>query len=233
MIGAVILAAGKSERMGEAKLFLPFNNQTVIEEVIDQVKASQVCYIHLVYGDWEEKWQKIAGKKGIPIIHNPDYQQGQSTSVRVGVQSLPDDLEGIIFILGDQPLMKSEVIDRLINVFYLCRPSIIVPTYQGKRGNPVLFHRKWREKLLTLAGDRGAREILQQYPQEVLKVDFAEGIYNMDIDTKEDYQRLLSHSSPDFKRRIMNELQRVYGTDSEKGRREGNFRHFRKRGQLR
>jgi molybdenum cofactor cytidylyltransferase len=195
MISAVILAAGKSERMGKAKLFLPFNKQTVIEEVIDQVKASQVYHIRLVYGDWEDKWRRIAEKKGIPIIHNPDYQQGQSTSVRVGVRSLPDEAEGIIFILGDQPLIKSEVIDRLINIFYLCRPSIVAPIYQGKRGNPVLFHRKWREELLALSGDRGAREILQQHSHEVLKVYFAEGIYNMDIDTEEDYQRLLFYAT--------------------------------------
>jgi molybdenum cofactor cytidylyltransferase len=191
MIGAVILAAGMSQRMGEPKLFLPFKGHTIIEEVIDHVKASKVGCVRLIYGSHDERWKKLAREKDIACRKNSEYQKGQSTSVKKGVQIMPHGLEGFIFILGDQPLVDSKIIDKMIDTFYERKASIVVPLYAGVRGNPVLFHGKWRDTLLSLTGDRGARNIIRQNRDEVSYVRFDHSIYNMDVDTKEDYQNIL------------------------------------------
>lgn len=192
MIGAVILAAGMSRRMGKGKLFLPFKNHTIIEEVIDHVKESKVDFTQIVYGHEGEKIKDIAKEKAIVSIYNPDYQEGQSTSVKIGMKNICSTMEGVLFILGDQPFINNTIIDKMIDVFYDHKASIVVPLYEGKRGNPVLFHCKWKENIYGLEGDEGARKILFQNPEEITYVEFDDFIYNLDIDTKSDYDYALS-----------------------------------------
>ncbi|WP_168198344.1 molybdenum cofactor cytidylyltransferase [Crassaminicella thermophila] len=198
MVGAVILAAGMSRRMEEGKLLLPFNGHTIIEEVIDNVKKSKVDFIEIVYGHEGEKIKRIANKKEIVSIYNPDYKKGQSTSVKLGMKNMPNRIEGVLFILGDQPFINSFVINRIIDAFYSYKASIVVPLYEGKRGNPVLFHRKWRESIYSLKGDEGARKILLQNPDKIRYVEFDDSSYNLDIDTKEDYTYALSIANKYF-----------------------------------
>lgn len=195
MIAAVILAAGTSRRMGKTKLFLPYKNHTIIEEVIDNVKASKADFICLVYGNEGERWQKLAGKKEISCIWNSEYLKGQSTSVIKGVEAVPDEAEGIVFVLGDQPFVSYKVIDKIIDTFYEREASIVVPIYAGIRGNPVLFDIKWRKELLHIAGDKGGREIIVENSDEVVHVHFEDLLFNMDIDTEEEYQKALMFRS--------------------------------------
>ncbi|WZL73845.1 molybdenum cofactor cytidylyltransferase [Clostridiaceae bacterium 35-E11] len=191
MIGAVILAAGMSQRMGRQKLFLPFKRHTIIEEVIDHIKASKVDCILLIYGNQDDRWEKIAIEKEIACKRNSEYQKGQSTSVKKGIEMMPDGMDGIMFILGDQPLIDSKVINKIIDTFYERKASIVVPLYKGVRGNPVLFHAKWRETLFNVKGDKGARDIILQNKDEVSYIRFNDSMYNIDVDTKEDYQNIL------------------------------------------
>ena len=193
MVSAVILAAGMSQRMKEAKLFLPFKKHTIIEEVIDHAKSSKVDEIYIVHGDDADRWRRIANNKGILPIYNPNYKKGQSTSVKVGVERISRNVEGVLFLLGDQPFIRSNIINGIIDTFHRRdRASIIVPRYEGRRGNPVLFHLKWKNDLMSLTGDEGARSILIKNHDEVGYIDFHNKFYNLDIDTKEDYKYALN-----------------------------------------
>ncbi|MBF8982914.1 molybdenum cofactor cytidylyltransferase [Lutibacter sp. B2] len=189
MISAVILAAGMSQRMKEAKLFLPFKKHTIIEEVIDNAKSSKVDEIYIVHGDDVDRWRRIANTKGVVPIYNSNYKKGQSTSVKAGMERISRSTDGVLFLLGDQPFIKSNIINEIIDKFHRTdRASIIVPRYERKRGNPVLFHLKWKNDLLSLIGDQGARSIFIKNNDEVSYIDFDNKFYNLDIDTKEDYR---------------------------------------------
>ena len=105
------------------------------------------------------------------------------------MERISRDIDGVLFLLGDQPFIKSNVINEIIDKFHrMDRASIIVPRYEGKRGNPVLFHLKWRNDLMSLTGDQGARSIFIKNHDEVGYIDFDNKVYNVDIDTKEDYR---------------------------------------------
>ncbi|MCT4592879.1 MAG: molybdenum cofactor cytidylyltransferase [Anaeromicrobium sp.] len=188
MISTVILASGKSTRMGKNKLLLPFKDHTIIEEIIDNSLKSNSDEIILVYKD--EIIGKIGKNKGIKTIHNRDYEKGQSTSVKKGLEQVSPNSKGILFILGDMPLINEKIINKIINVFKNTKKAIIVPLYDGKRGNPVLFHKKWKASIMNISGDYGPRQIIMDNLDEIEYVHIDDCKFNLDVDSKVDYERV-------------------------------------------
>lgn len=188
MISIIILAAGMSTRMGRNKLTLSLKNKTIIEEVIHNCKESKANEIILVYKD------KAVYEKGMfknmKCVFNKDYEKGQSTSVKAGLEYIDHESEGVLFVLGDMPFISSVVINRLIDEFKKNEKSIIVPTYEGKRGNPVLFHRKWIKDICNVKGDKGGRQIIELNSEKVKYVEFNDKYLNLDIDTINDYKKI-------------------------------------------
>ena len=161
MISAIILAAGLSSRMGKNKLLLPLGKQSVIEHVVEKVSKSQVDEIIVVLGNDAKDIEAVLDRFDIKTVVNSNYIKGQSTSVKVGIREVDDHTEGALFIMGDQPMIKTGIINDIIHKFSECECSIVVPTYNNQRGNPVLFGNLWFEELNHVQGDKGGRDILK------------------------------------------------------------------------
>jgi molybdenum cofactor cytidylyltransferase len=121
-------------------------------------------------------------------VINPDYEQGMSTSVIAGLNLVQSKVQGVMLALGDQPLVDSQTINRLIEEFCNHDKGIAVPTYQGRRGHPIIFAIKYKGQLLHLGGDRRGRQIIKDHPDDVLEVAVDSESIVADFDTTDDYQ---------------------------------------------
>jgi molybdenum cofactor cytidylyltransferase len=192
MISAILLAAGESNRMGQPKQLMPFDQSTIVEGAIDNLLNSAVSEIIVVLGyRYEEILKTIAGKP-VKIAINPDYRQGISASIIAGLKQVDKRARAVLIALGDQPFVDSQTISSLVEAFITDNRGIIIPVYQGRRGNPVIFAIKYKGELLNLKGDIGGREIIKRHPDDVLEVAVnCEGVL-IDIDTMENYTSMMT-----------------------------------------
>jgi molybdenum cofactor cytidylyltransferase len=190
-IAGIILAAGEGTRMGETKQLLPFRGQTILECVIDNALASPLHRVVVVLGHRADELQQIVSGKGVDVAINERYRQGQSTSLQAGLRALSEESEAALFILGDQPLVSPAIIGTVVEAYHASRSPIVVPVFDGRRGNPVLFSRETFERIGTLSEDCGARPLLQEYRDRLLMVPVNDPAIHFDIDTTADYQELL------------------------------------------
>jgi len=188
MISAILLAAGESKRMGEPKLLMPFGQNTIVEQAIDNLLGSAVDEVIVVVGYRAEEVIKTIGAKPVKVVINPDYEQGVSTSIIAGLKLVDSRARVVMLALGDQPLINSQTINRLIEEFYNRDKGIAIPTYRGRRGHPIIFAIKYKEKLLELKGDIGGRQIVRDHPDDILEVAVNSKSIISDIDTIGDYQ---------------------------------------------
>ncbi len=204
-IAAIILAAGSSSRMGGGrhKLLLPLGEKPVLAHVINATLASQARPIIVVLGHQAAQVRtEIAHFTPIISVENPDYQQGMSTSLRTGLQTLIQSqntqeqafhsLDGTIILLGDQPLMTASIIDALIACKQATGNPIVAPLYNGKRGNPVLFDASLFPALMAIHGDEGARSVIEQHRTEVATIELSDAMASYDVDTWDAYQTVLA-----------------------------------------
>jgi len=188
MISAILLAAGQSKRMGELKQLMPFGQSTIVEQAVDNLLGSAVNEVIVVVGYKAEDVIKTIAAKPIKLAINPDYEQGMSTSIIAGLNLVHGRVQGVMLALGDQPLVNSQTINSLIEEFYNHEKGIAVPTYQGKRGHPIIFAIKYKEQLLKLKGDMGGRQIIKDHPDDILEVAVNSESIVADFDTTDDYQ---------------------------------------------
>jgi molybdenum cofactor cytidylyltransferase len=187
MISAILLAAGQSKRMGQLKQGLPFGDSTVLERSIDNLAHSRVDEVIVVLGYRAEGLRERVASRRVKIAINPAYEQGMSTSIAAGLQLIDDRAQAVMFALADQPFIGSEIIDRLIDEFHRHTEGIVVPSYRGRRGHPVIFAIEYKEELLHLTGDVGGRGVIKEHPDDVLEVAVDTEAINVDIDTVSDY----------------------------------------------
>lgn len=202
---AIILAAGSSSRMGGGrhKLLLPLAGRPVLAHVIEAALASQARPIIVVLGHHaDEVRAQIAPyttQPGIILLENTGYTKGMSTSMRLGLEFLTSiDIspgssspDSALIMLGDQPLITSQIINKLIQARHTTGKRIIAPLYDDKRGSPVLFDASLFPELLEVTGDEGGRSVLERHRQEVSTVEVGNAMANYDIDTWEAYQSVL------------------------------------------
>lgn len=189
MISAILLAAGESKRMGELKQLMPFGqNTTIVEQAIDNLLSAAVNEVIVVVGYRAEEVIKSIVGKPVKIAINPNYRQGMSTSIIAGLNLVDGRAQAAMLTLGDQPLINSQTINRLLEEFHNHDRGIAIPTYQGRRGHPIIFAIKYKEKLLELKGDIGGRQIVKDHPDDILEVAVNAGGIITDIDTISDYQ---------------------------------------------
>jgi len=187
LISGIILASGHALRMGkQQKLLLNIGNKPMVERVIETVKASRINEIILVYQD--PRIKSIGKSNGLTTVYNPNSKDGQSTSIRAGIRAARSDSKGFMFFVGDQPFLQVDIINRLLEVFEEENYSIVQPVYDEQRGNPVLFHKKFRKDLLNIKGDTGGRSIIGENMEDVCFVKFDNPIFGKDIDTWEVYE---------------------------------------------
>ena len=191
MITAIVLAAGTSSRLKTAKQLLPYQGLPLIRHVVDSLLESKVDHIIVVLGAAAPDVSAVLEGLPIQIVVNENFAHGQSTSVKLGVQSivgepLPD---GVLFALGDQPLVKKETINILIDHFTQ-HGGIIVPNYNQTQGNPVIFAQKFLSQFVSVSGDVGGKQVMDRFINEVCVVDVDDQGVIFDIDTWEDYEKL-------------------------------------------
>ena len=191
-VSGIILAAGQSKRMGRAQQLLPFRGKPLIFHIVRTALASRLDEVIVVLGHGAEEIGRTIDFGDAQVVMNNDYQAGQSTSLQTGISAISDRSEAALFILGDQPLLNTGVINRLIEEFERERIGFLVPTFQGKRGNPVLVDRLFFPNLESLTGDQGARALFQAYSDQVKDFDVGDGCIHIDIDTLDDYLKLTS-----------------------------------------
>ncbi len=196
MITAIVLAAGESRRMGSAnKLLLPFGETTLIERMVRSVRQSEADEVIVVLGHEAEGVRAVLDGHDVVFVENDRYREGMITSIHAGVRAASPEAAGFMICLSDLPLIEPGELNRLIEAFKEAarddqRP-IVVPTFEGRRGNPVLFSVHYKPQLLDHKGLRGGKEIVQQNPDTVLEVAMATDHVLRDVDTMEAYQRLV------------------------------------------
>jgi molybdenum cofactor cytidylyltransferase len=193
MIYGILLAAGTSSRMGQPKQLLLWRGQSLVRHMAAQALDSQIAGLIVVLGAGAPAVRAaLSGLDGrVQLVENPDYPSGQASSVRAGLAALPPAAAGAIILLVDQPLVGSGLIDRLIDAFRDA-PDVaaVVPTYQGRRGNPVLLARTLFAALQQLTGDSGARGVLAGQADRVRLIDVDDRAVVTDIDTPEEYAQV-------------------------------------------
>lgn len=191
-VAGIILAAGISSRMnGILKPVLPFHGKPMLQHVVDNALESSLDQVIVVLGNACERIIEAVRFKQAMIVFNPEFAKGQSSSLKAGISAVADTCEGALFMLGDQPLVDSGIIDAVIGRFRDTRMPIVVPSYCGKPGNPVFFARSFFPEILTLEGDIGARPLLAARKQSIATVEVGHDGIHLDVDTWEDYARLL------------------------------------------
>jgi molybdenum cofactor cytidylyltransferase len=191
MISAILLGAGKSKRMGFDKLSLPWGKKTVLEHCIETLLRSKVREVVIVLGVRKKGIKNLFRGRKTKIVTNPHPEGGMSTSLRRGLQAIHPESHGILIALGDQPFLKTRTVDVLIRTFARGKGGMIVPSFRGRRGHPVIFHKRYRKELLNLRGDVGGRSVLEKYPKDVIMVSVkSEGVVK-DINTWQNYEESL------------------------------------------
>jgi len=190
----IILAAGAATRFGQPKQLLRLKNKYLIERVLDAALNSRLGRIVLVLGFAHQKiLQALAEKAQHAKLHievNPDYKKGQSHSLRVGLAAVKNDFPAVIFLLGDQPMLNSTTINTLLKGFWSADKNICVPTYRGRRKTPAIFSRRFYSHLMNIKGDIGARQLIDDNPDQVLTLEIDDPLCFFDIDTPQDFENL-------------------------------------------
>lgn len=188
-ISALLLAAGRGERMGGAKQLLPLGTKRMIEVSLGNLLASHVDEVIVVLGFAAAEIRPfVQGKERVRVVINPQFEQGMSNSIQCGLQALDPRCTGVLIALADQPFIPADVINMLIERLATGKKGIVLPVYHGQRGHPVILSRQYERELLALRGDTGGKEIVRNHPEDCLEVEVdARGVV-VDIDTPEDYQ---------------------------------------------
>jgi molybdenum cofactor cytidylyltransferase len=190
-IAAIILAAGSASRMGQPKQLLDWGGRPLVRVVAEHALAARLDRVLVVVGAAGDA--VAAALVGLPvdIVENPAYGEGQSTSLRAGVIALGPEVGAALVLLGDQPFVTPAIVEQLVGAWRASDAAIVAPLYRGQRGNPVLFARAVFAELMAIQGDQGARAILAADPARVRTVLFDDDLPLADIDTPEDYERLV------------------------------------------
>jgi molybdenum cofactor cytidylyltransferase len=186
-VAAIVLAAGRSSRMGEAnKLLADLGGEALVARTVDAALASLARPVIVVTGHEAERVRALMRGRNVTVLHNRDYTEGLSTSLRRGLAALPADADGVLVCLGDMPLVSASALDRLVAAFNpLEGRAICVPTWKGKRGNPVLFARRFLAEMSQLEGDLGARHLMGEHAELVAEVPMPDASVLIDVDTPE------------------------------------------------
>ncbi|MDE1938428.1 MAG: nucleotidyltransferase family protein [Alphaproteobacteria bacterium] len=185
-IGAVVLAAGLSLRMGANKLLIPLAGKPLVRHAVEAAVASQAKPVIVVTGNSGEEVQKALRDLDVQFANNSDFSVGLSTSLKCGLRALPGDCAGAAILLADMPRVTPTLIDALIAAFAPERGrAICAPVANGRRGNPVLWARRFFPEILALEGDTGAKALLDAHRDLVWEFPAMDDGPFFDIDTPE------------------------------------------------
>ena len=187
---AIILAAGRSTRMGEInKLLADFNGAALVAQTLALVQAAGFEKIYVVTGHQDGKVRAALKSAGVEFVHNENYADGLSSSIKAGIRALGQEVEGALIALGDMPMIHAMDLLAFRGTF-TSQLDICAPMWKGQRGNPVLWGRAYFNELLSLEGDNGARDLLEKYAGHVINVQMTDAGVLQDVDTPGDLMTL-------------------------------------------
>jgi molybdenum cofactor cytidylyltransferase len=190
MLAAIVLTGGKSERMGSPKALLHFKGRTFLEHILGAIQTAGIERTAVVVG--HHRNEIAAAFPGLPLIFNPDYEQGMSTSVKAGVRALPAGVDGAGIFLVDHPLIDAPTIRLLADRL---RPGqILLPTHAGRRGHPVFVAADLFGEILGLGPEEGLNTVVRRDPARVISLAVPNPGVLRDIDTPEEFENLLRES---------------------------------------
>ena len=189
-VAAILLAAGRSRRMGAFKPLLPFGNSTVIEHCLNNLREARIETIVVVVGHRAEEVRAQLKNAEVSLALNPDPESEMGASIACGIQQLPETAKATLIALVDHPAVPAEVISGLIDQWKSKGSPLIIPEFEGGGGHPVLIDLKFREELLKLDPDRGLRALFDAHRAEVQRLPVSSPFVAGDMDTWEDYRRL-------------------------------------------
>ena len=188
-IAAIVLAAGRSTRMGAGnKLVADIAGTPMVRHAVEAALGSRARPVIVVVGHQADAVRAALAGLDIVIVENPDFATGLASSLKAGIRALASDCAGTLILLGDMPLIAPAHLDRLIAAF--APDAIVVPTHQGKRGNPVLWSATHFAQMLQLDGDSGARRLMAAHADQVREIDLATDAIFADVDTPDALAKL-------------------------------------------
>lgn len=191
-IWAIVLAAGESRRMGTPKMLLPYNDVTIIEQVIRNLMDANVDRVVVVVGAGKEEIMKVTRRYDVFHCYNENYKNGMLSSVKCGFYSLPEGCLAALIMPGDQPMTGPGEINRVISSFLESDRGLVMAAHNGKRGHPLIVDMKYLDEVLSLPGEDGLRVLADRHPDDVLEAHTDDPSVLRDIDTQEDYMNEIS-----------------------------------------
>ncbi|MEP7347736.1 MAG: nucleotidyltransferase family protein [Gemmatimonadaceae bacterium] len=185
MIAAIVLAAGRSTRFGAPKVVAPLAGTSLVRHVVERLQESSIDELLVVAGDEADDIGRAINGTRARLAINANPSAGLSESLRIGLHAVEADAEAILVALGDQPLIDPGVVTLMVAAWRGGRGKIIVPVYNGERGNPVLFDASLRAELMLLEGDHGARDLFDTHSSYVYRL-IVDLPAPRDVDTQED-----------------------------------------------
>ena len=187
MISAILLAAGQSKRMvGENKLTKEIKGIPLIKLSVKNILASSIDELIVVLGHQKETIEKLINKnEKIKFVFNKDFESGIASSIKTGLNNLSEKTEAFFICLGDMPMISPNIYNQLIKS--INKKEIIVPTYKGQQGNPVLFAKSMKEKIINISGDVGAKKILELNKDKILNLEINDQCVTKDFNTQDSF----------------------------------------------
>jgi molybdenum cofactor cytidylyltransferase len=189
MVCAIVLAAGRSRRMGSQKLLLPLGGRPLIARVVDEVLRSPVDRVFVVVGHDGQRIAEALSGRQVSFVLNPLENSEMLDSVRAGLRALPPECAGALIVLGDQPGLTAEVVASLVRAFRTTPRGILVPVHRGRRGHPLLIAMRYRDEILTSHDTAGLRGLLEAHRDDILEVEAGTDDIFEDMDEPADYAK--------------------------------------------
>jgi molybdenum cofactor cytidylyltransferase len=180
--------------MDRLKQLLPFGSSTVIETCLENLLNSKAAEVIVVLGHRQEEIQARIQHLPVKIVINENYSQGMSSSIKCGIQAVSPDAQAVIIALADQPMISSDIIDRLIEAYQTQGKKIVIPTYEGRGGHPILIDLAYREEILNVDPQIGLRQVVWNHPGETRRLTVETDAVIQNINTWEDYQRMIKQN---------------------------------------
>lgn len=184
----VVLAAGESRRMGRLKALLPFGSRTVIEQVLHSLLHVGLADLAVVLGHRADDIVAVLEPLPVRVLYNPEYRQGMTTSVQVALGALRPIPDAYLLALVDQPQISPGPVQQLLEVWTQTRKGIIIPTYQGKRGHPIILAARYRQEVLDLGPHQGLNLVTRGHLEDTLEVAVGTDDILRDMDYQTDYE---------------------------------------------
>ena len=188
MISAIILAAGKSSRMGQPKMLLPWGDRTVLTHVISVFQNAEVEDILVVTGGFREQVEELVSGSNVKTVFNSEFEKSEMlTSIQCGLRALTRQTQAVLIGLGDQPQVQEGTVRKVCEVFRESKSNLVVPSYRMRRGHPWLVARPLWEEILEMQPPQSPRDLLNSHTQEIEYVTIDNPSIMQDLDTPEDY----------------------------------------------